>query len=114
MKPLPGYAGCRQVPTRGQIAEDVTEEYIDLQARLTNLRGNRSSMRFLLNKAQTVQDILAVQAQLSNVRSQIEQLKGRIQYIDRTTDMSLINVTLQEKKQSIKQAGALQIRWFQR
>jgi hypothetical protein len=93
-----------KVPDERTDSQDVTEEYIDLQARLTNLLATEAQYLVLLNKAQTVQDILAVQSQLSNVRSQIEQLKGRIQYIDRTTDMSLVNVTLQQEK-TVDQTG---------
>jgi hypothetical protein len=45
-----------------------------------------------------VEDILKVQRELSNVRGQIEQIKGRIQYLERTSDTALIEVNLQETK----------------
>ncbi|MCX6008642.1 MAG: DUF4349 domain-containing protein [Chloroflexi bacterium] len=52
----------------------------------------------LLKKAEKVEDMLAVQRELSNVRGQIEQVKGRIQYLERTSDMALIEVNLQKTK----------------
>jgi hypothetical protein len=87
-----------KVPTENTNSQDVTEEYIDLQARLKNLEATEAQYLVLLNKASTVQDILNVQRELSNTRSQIESLKARIQYLDKTTTMSLINVHLQEEK----------------
>ena len=76
--------------------KDVTEEYSDLQAQLRNLEATEAQYLALLQKAQTVEDILKVQVELSNVRGRIEQIKGRIQYLERTSDMALIEVSLQE------------------
>ncbi|MFC1905678.1 DUF4349 domain-containing protein [Chloroflexota bacterium] len=87
-----------KVPYEGTNSQDVTEEYTDLQARLRNLEATESQFLALLDKAKTVEDILKVQRELSNVRGNIEQVKGRIQYLDRTTDMSFIEVMLQEEK----------------
>jgi hypothetical protein len=78
--------------------KDVTEEYTDLKAQLRNLEATESQYLALLQKAQTVEDILKVQRELSNVRGQIEQIKGRIQYLERTSDMALIQISLQEPK----------------
>lgn len=83
---------------------DVTEEYTDLQAQLHNFEATEAQYLSLMEKAETVEDILKVQQALSNVRGQIERIKGRIQYLDRTSDMSLIEISLQEKK-SIEQNG---------
>jgi hypothetical protein len=79
-------------------SQDVTEEYTDLQAQLRNLEATEAQFLALLEKANTVEDILNVQRELSNVRGEIERVKGRIQYLDRTTDMSLIDASLQETK----------------
>ena len=87
-----------KVPYESTNSQDVTEEYMDLQARLHNLEATEAQFLALLEKAETVEDILNVQRELSNVRGEIERIKGRIQYLDRTTDMSLINVSLEETK----------------
>jgi hypothetical protein len=87
-----------KVPSESTNSQDVTEEYVDLQARLKTQQAAEAQYMEILEKAQTVEDILKVQNALANVRQQIEQLKGRIQYLDRTTDMSLIQVSLQESK----------------
>jgi len=87
-----------KVPSESTNSQDVTEEYMDLQARLRNLEATEAQFLALLQKAQTVEEIVKVQRELSNIRGEIERVKGRIQYLDRTTDMSLINVNLQETK----------------
>jgi hypothetical protein len=92
------------VPNENTRSVDVTEEYTDLEAQLHNLEATESQYLSLLEKAETVEDILKVQQELSNVRGQIERIKGRMQYLDRTSDMSLIEISLEEKK-SIEQNG---------
>jgi hypothetical protein len=75
-------------------SQDVTEQYTDLQAQLKNQQAAEAQYLDILKKADNVKDILAVQQELTTVRGNIESLQGRIQYLDRTSDMSLISVTL--------------------
>jgi hypothetical protein len=77
-------------------AQDVTEEYVDLDARLRTLRASEESLLALLGKATRVEDILQIQRELTNVRSQIEQIQGRKQALERRADMATINVTIRE------------------
>jgi hypothetical protein len=86
------------VPNESTTSQDVTEQYTDLQAQLRNLEATEAQYLEILKKAEKVEDILAVQRELSNVRGQIEQIKGRIQYIERTSDMALIDINLQKTK----------------
>jgi hypothetical protein len=79
-------------------SQDVTEQYMDLKAQLGNLEATEAQYLELLKKAESVTDILEVQKELSNVRGQIEQLKGRIQYLERTSDMSIIEINLLKSK----------------
>ncbi|MDO8532786.1 MAG: DUF4349 domain-containing protein [Dehalococcoidia bacterium] len=81
-------------PTENINAQDVTEEYSDLQAQLRNAEATEKQYLALLDRAQTVEDVLKVQQQLSNIRGQIERLKGRILFLDRTTTTSLISVDI--------------------
>jgi len=75
-------------------SRDVTEEYVDLQSRLNNAEATESQYLALLEKAEDVDDILLIYESLSRVRSEIEQIKGRMQYLERTSSMSLISVYL--------------------
>ena len=79
-------------------SQDVTEQYMDLDAQLKNYQATEAQYLELLKKADNVKDILDVQRELSNVRGDIERIKGRMQYLERTSDMSLIEVTLKKSK----------------
>jgi len=83
-----------RVTSESTDSRDVTEEYVDLQSRLRNAEATESQYLALLEKAEEVEDILRVYDSLSRVRSEIEQIKGRMQYLERTSSMSLISVNL--------------------
>lgn len=74
--------------------KDVTEEYTDLEARLRTLRATEAQYLELLKSARTIQEILTVQDRLNQVRAQIEQTQGRMQVLDRLSDLATINVRL--------------------
>jgi len=86
------------VPYENTESQDVTEEYIDLQARLHNLEATEAQYLALMEKAETVEEILKVQQALSGVRGEIERIEGRITYLERTSDMARIEISLQETK----------------
>jgi hypothetical protein len=75
---------------------DVSAQYVDLQARLANAEAQRNAMLALLGRAQTVADIIAVQTQLGQITQQVEQLKGQISYIEHNTTYSTISAQLIE------------------
>ena len=79
-------------------SKDVTEEYIDLSAKLHNLEATEEQLLRIMEKAEKVEDILNVQRELSRTRGEIEQTKGRMQYLERTSDTSLIEVHLNQAK----------------
>ena len=79
-------------------SQDITEQYADLEAQLHNFEATEAQYLELLKKADNVKDILEVQRELSNVRENIERVKGRILYLERTSDMSLIEISLKKAK----------------
>jgi len=87
-----------EVTSENISANDVTEQYVDLQAQLSNQQATEQQLLNILAKATTVDEILKVQEQLSSTRGQIEQLKGQIQYLEKTTSTSLLTINLQESK----------------
>lgn len=76
--------------------QDVTEEYVDIQSRLKNLKLQEDRYRDLLQRAQDVEDILAIERELERIRSSIESLQGQINYFDNQTSMSTIDIELAE------------------
>jgi len=91
-----------EVTSQSTSSQDVTEEYIDLTARLSNLKATEAQLLLIMAKADKVTDILAVQAQLTNIQAQIEQIKGRMLYLEKTSATSLINVSLSQAKLEAK------------
>lgn len=76
--------------------QDVTEQYTDLLAQLKNRQAEEQSFVKILDQAQKIDDVLAVTRELARVRGNIEQLQGRIKYLESQTDMSTIAVNLTE------------------
>ena len=74
--------------------QDVSQEYVDLQSRLTNLEATAARIREFLDKATKVADALEVNRQLSDVEGQIEEVKGRMQFLKDRSAFSTIALTL--------------------
>ncbi len=73
---------------------DVTEEFTDLGAQLRNYQATEAQYLELLKQAKTIDEVLKVQAKLSEARGQIERTKGRMNLLERTADMGTIAVSL--------------------
>jgi hypothetical protein len=82
--------------------QDVSAQYVDLQARLKNAEAQRDAMLALLGQAKTVSEVIAVQTQLGQITAQIEQLKGQISYFDHATSYSTIAVSVHEAAVALK------------
>ena len=77
--------------------QEVTEQYTDLEARLRSSKAQEEQYLEILAKAETVQDILAVQSYLQSIRYEIESLQGQIDSLGNQTEYSTISVTLTEE-----------------
>jgi len=87
-----------EVTAEDTSSKDVTEEYVDLSAKLHNLEATEEQLLRLMEKAETVEDMLDVQRELSKTRGEIEQTKGRMQYLERTSATSLIEIYLEQAR----------------
>ena len=74
--------------------KDVTDQFIDLKARLTAKQAEEQRYNALLTRAGTIDEILKIDAALSNVRTQIEQLQGQVNSIASRTQFSTITMTI--------------------
>jgi len=75
-------------------SQDITEQFIDLEARLKNAKAEEAQLVNLMNRAGKVEDILQVSNRLSYVRDIIERLQGQIKYLSEQVDLSTIAVSL--------------------
>jgi hypothetical protein len=75
--------------------DDVTEQYVDLQSQLTNLEATRERLKEFLRDTKTVDEALRVNQELANIESQIEQIKGRMNYLSDRSAYSTITINLE-------------------
>lgn len=78
---------------RSAQAEDVTLEYVDNESRLRNLRAHEERLLALYEQAESVEEMVSIEGELSRVREQIEVIEGRQEFLNRVT--SSIRLTLE-------------------
>jgi hypothetical protein len=79
------------------VGEDVTAEYVDLEARLTILEARRTVLLQLMTEATTIAQTLQVQNALDQVQLKIEQIEGQLRFLDNQVAESTLKVDLREK-----------------
>ena len=75
-------------------SQDVSEQFIDLEARLKSLQQEEARLLDLLGVAESVSDILAIESELARVRAGIESIQGTLNFLQRRVDLSTITVSL--------------------
>jgi hypothetical protein len=98
----PALASIRRIARRVEretvTSADVTQEYVDLESQLRNLEATEVELRELLTVARVnskkAADVLEVHEQLTTIRGQIEQTRGRMRYLSQNTSYSVINLEI--------------------
>ena len=85
-------SGARKEESEQRGGQDITEEFYDLAARLTNKQKTEKRFQEILQSASSVEDILAVERELSRLREEIERLKGRKRYLQDRVRLSTITI----------------------
>jgi hypothetical protein len=75
-------------------ARDVTDQYEDIDKKLLTLGETKKRLEEIMAQAQEIEDILAAQREIINLQNQIDNLKGRQEYLEKTARLSLITVHL--------------------
>jgi hypothetical protein len=83
------------VNSRNESAQDVTEEYVDLEARLESLEAARQRLLEIMEEARNTKDLLEAEQQLTQREAEIESIKGRMQYLEQSARLSSIWIELQ-------------------
>jgi hypothetical protein len=89
-----------------QNTEDVTEQVVDLEARLRTLRAQRDRLRELYGRANDTEEVLAVERRLSEVQTEIERAEARRASLERRVALSTVTVALREPRPGAPPEGA--------
>jgi hypothetical protein len=94
-----------RVLARSVSAQDVTEEVVDLRLRLKNALALRDRLAQLVEKADKVEDILKIEAELTRLRTEVEKLEGRLKVLDTDVALSLVTLSLVELREAPRGTG---------
>jgi hypothetical protein len=86
-----------KVAGRQESGQDVSAEFVDLEARKRHLEAVETQLLKLLNRADDVAAALAVQAKLDDVQLRLEEARGRLRYLDDQTAYATISLALRER-----------------
>ncbi len=84
-----------EVTTDSVAGEDVTEEFVDLRSRERNLLAAEESLLILYEEAEDVEDALSVRRELTEVSGRVEEVQGRIQYLEQVTASASISLSIE-------------------
>ena len=86
--------GAVDIDYENRSGQDVTSQYVDLQSRLKAKQAAEAKLLEIMEEATRAEDVLAIYLQVQSVQTEIEQLKGQIQYLEESAAMSSISVRL--------------------
>src|SRR5437763_16787566 len=98
-------AAASRVTSEKITGQDVTEEYIDLDARLRTQKALEDQLLDIMKSARGVPDAITVERELANVRTEIEKIEGRRRFLENQTSLSTISVTLQPPSALVSTTG---------
>lgn len=84
--------------------EDVTDQFVDLQSRLSSLEATQARIQSFLEDAKTVDEALRINQELAQIEAQIEEVKGRMNYLSDRSAFSTITVTISPELPEIEPA----------
>ena len=93
---LTGVKAIGTVKSSSTQGQDVTEEYVDLQARKTSYQNQLAQYNAIMKQSTKIEDIIKVQEQIDRVQTELNRLEGRLKYLSSRIDLSTITVSLQE------------------
>lgn len=94
-----------RVESRDESGQDVSGEFVDLQARKRHLEAVEAQLLGFLKRTRTVPEALAVQSRLDDVQLRLEEARGRLAYLDDQTSFATITVLVSERGAPIAASG---------
>jgi len=99
-------SGAEHLDSKDINATDVTEEFLDIQARIKTKKELEARYLQILTKANSVSDIMEVERQIGVLREEIESAEGRLKFLENRTSLSTLHVTFYEYHESEKGFGS--------
>jgi hypothetical protein len=93
------------VRSQSESSDDVTQQHVDLSARLKNLQAEEVRLRDFFDAAKDVKDMLAIEQELSRVRGEIESMDAQVSYLERQAAMATITIELTEPGSIVSPGG---------
>ncbi len=87
---------AKKIDNKNINTQDVTEEFIDVEARLKTKKELETRYREILKQAKTVEEIISIESQIANVRSEIESMEGRLKFLKNQVAFSTLSLTYYE------------------
>ncbi len=86
-----------EVRSRARRSQDVTEEYFDVEARIRNKKVQEEGLlKILEDRTGELEDVLAVERELSRVREEVERMQGRLRVLENLTSLTTVNIQVEE------------------
>jgi hypothetical protein len=83
-----------EVTSEKATTQDVTEEFSDVQTQLTALEASHAQLLELMGRAQNIEEILKIQEKLAQTKTQIDRLKGRQTFLERSAELATVTVNV--------------------
>ncbi|MDP3564664.1 MAG: DUF4349 domain-containing protein [Methanoregula sp.] len=93
---LAGVKAIGTVKSSSTQGQDVTEEYVDIEAQKASYQNQLVQYNEIMKKAVKVSDVIEIQQQIDRVQTELNRLEGRLKYLNSRIDLSTITVSLQE------------------
>jgi len=87
-------SGVKHINSKHVDIQDVTEEFIDITARLKVKKDAEQTYLRLLDTAKNMRDVLDIQNQIQDLRSEIEAIEGRLRYLEYSVNYSTLNISM--------------------
>jgi hypothetical protein len=93
--------GLGTVQSRQVSGQDVTEEFVDLEARVRNLERQEARLLTFMDRATKIPDLMAIENEVSRVRGEIERLTGRLRFLSNKVDLATIQAEVSQKPKKV-------------
>jgi hypothetical protein len=87
------------VTSRSVSSQDVTEESIDVEARIQSLTAERDQLRTLVNRAVAINDVFIIEREIARVQGDIDSLQHRLEHLRNTSTLAELNAEFKKKRE---------------